>query len=105
MVKHINETEFAALKSEPIALVDFSATWCGPCKMLAPVLDGISDLLGDKLKFYNVDVDECGDVAQKFGIISVPTLVVLKNGKEVARQVGFQPGPALKSWIESALSA
>ena len=104
MIKKINEQEFRTnVVNDPVAVVDFSATWCGPCRMLAPVLEEISEQLGDKAKFYNVDVDDDGALAAGFFISSVPTVLILKNGKVAAQSMGFRPGPAMKSWIESNL--
>ena len=104
MVKKVNTQEFQneAMKA-PVAVVDFNATWCGPCRMLAPVIEEVSEQLAGKAKFYNVDVDEAGSLAAGFGIHSVPTVIILKNGKVADISVGFKPGPALKSWIESNL--
>lgn len=104
MITKINEQEFQTkVMNEPAAVVDFSATWCGPCRMLAPVLEQLSEELGSKVKFYNVDVDDDGALAAGFFISSVPTVLLLKNGKVVDRSIGFQPGPAMKSWIERNL--
>ena len=104
MVKKINEQAFEneAMKAAA-AVVDFSATWCGPCRMMAPVLEEISEKLADKVSFYNVDVDEAPRLAAKFGISSIPCLVLLKNGKAVDQSVGFRPGPQISAWIESKI--
>ncbi len=104
MITKIGEKEFQNnVVNDAVAVVDFSATWCGPCRMLAPVLEGISDELAGKANFYNVDVDEAGELAAGFGISSVPTVLILKNGKVADQSIGFKPGPAMKSWIESHL--
>ena len=104
MITKVNEQEFKTkVMKDAAAVVDFSATWCGPCRMLAPVLEGISDELAGKANFYNVDVDEAGELAAGFGISSVPTVLILKNGKVADQSIGFKPGPAMKSWIESHL--
>ena len=104
MVKKIDEQGFRnEAEKDAVAVVDFSATWCGPCKMLAPVIEQVSEQLGDKVKFYNVDVDDAPDLAGEFGINSVPSVLLLKNGRLVDQSVGFRPGPALKSWIEGNL--
>jgi len=101
MVKKVNVQEFEneAMKA-PVAVVDFSATWCGPCRMMAPVLEEISDKLGDKVSFYNVDVDESPELAMRYGVQSIPCLVILKEGKAVDQSVGFRPGPQVTAWIE-----
>ena len=102
MVKKVNGQEFEdeVLKA-PAAVVDFSATWCGPCRMMAPVLEEISETMGEKVKFYNVDADEVPALAMKYGIQSIPCLIVLKNGEAVDRSVGFLPGPQITAWIKS----
>lgn len=104
MIRKINEQEFVnEVSKEAVAVVDFSATWCGPCKMLAPVLEQLSEEMAGKVNFYNVDVDDDSDLAAGFGISSVPTVLMLKEGKVVDQSVGFRPGPAMKSWIEKNL--
>ncbi len=92
-LKHLNEKEFEELVSnakKPV-LVDFFATWCGPCKMLAPVLESVKDEVGDTAEIYKVDIDGCMDLAKSFGIMSVPTMIVFKDGQEVNRLVGLRP--------------
>ena len=104
MVKKINAQEFESMaKQDDIAVVDFSATWCGPCRMLAPVLEEISEKLGDKVKFYNVDVDEVPQLAMAYRVNSVPCVVMMKKGAFVDQSIGFRPGPQITSWIESHL--
>ena len=104
MVKKVNGQEFEneAMKAST-AVVDFSATWCGPCRMMAPVLEEISEKLGDQVSFYNVDVDEVPELAMRYGIQSIPCLLVLKNGKAVDQSVGFRPGPQVEAWIKGNL--
>ena len=104
MITKINEQDFQTkVVNDAVAVVDFSATWCGPCRMLAPVLEEISEELAGKANFYNVDVDESNGLAMGFAVSSVPTVLILKNGKVAAQSVGFRPGPAMKSWIEQNL--
>ena len=104
MITKIHEAEFRNnVVNDPVAVVDFSATWCGPCRMLAPVLEEISEEMAGKVNFYNVDVDDDSALAAGFGISSVPTVLLLKEGKVAAQSVGFKPGPAMKSWIEGNL--
>ena len=104
MITKINEQEFKTkVVNDPVAVVDFSATWCGPCRMLAPVLEEISEELGNQAKFYNVDVDEDSALAIGFGISSVPTVLILKKGKVADHSLGFRPGPDMKKWIEGNL--
>ena len=103
MVKKINKEEFEAVKAEKVAFIDFSATWCGPCKMIAPVVEEVSEILGDKVGFYNVDVDENEEISDAYGIMSIPALVVLKEGRQVGMRVGFQQKDALIKFIEQYL--
>ena len=82
------------------AIVDFYADWCGPCKMLSPVIDELSGEL-ENVNFVKVDIDQSMDLAQKFKIVSVPTLKVFKNGEEVDTLMGFMPKEVLKSKVEA----
>ena len=82
----------------PFTVVDFFATWCGPCKMLAPILSEVEKETAD-VAFVRVDVDQAPDLARRFGIMSIPTLVFLKNGEEVGRSVGFLRKPELLTKI------
>ena len=104
MITKINEQDFTTkVVNDEAAVVDFSATWCGPCRMLAPVLEDISEKLGDKVSFYNVDVDESPELAMKYQVSSVPCLVLLKNGELADQSVGFRPETQLTAWIEGNL--
>ena len=105
MAKEITTANFETevLKSEKPVLIDFWATWCGPCKMLAPVLEDVSEEMSDAVSFYNVDVDENPDLAQKFGITSIPALVVLKEGEKAGMQVGFLPKDGVVDFIKSQI--
>ena len=101
MVKKISQAEFEQVKQDELAVIDFSAEWCGPCKMLAPVMEEVSQELGDKASFYNVDVDENMGLAQQYRIVSIPAVLVLKKGEKVDMQIGFQPKPAITELIKS----
>lgn len=101
MVKKISEIEFKEVKEAKMALVDFSATWCMPCKMLEPVLEQVSEELKDSVSFYNVDVDEDVELAQSFGVTSIPALIIIKDGEKKDMQVGFQPKDAIVDFIKS----
>lgn len=103
MVKKISEKEFGQAEAGSAVVVDFSATWCGPCKMLAPVLEELSEEMQGTAEFYNVDVDENPDLAVRFGISSIPALVFMKNGEKVAQQIGFQPKAGIKEFISANL--
>ena len=82
-------------------LVDFWATWCGPCRMVSPIVDELSGEM-ENVKFCKVNVDEASDLAAKFGVMSIPTLIVFKGGEAVARQVGALGKEELKQFIDNA---
>ena len=86
----IKSDEFQKSIEKGVVLVDFFATWCGPCKMLAPILENAEKEIGDKAKIFKMDVDEAGDIAQSFGIMSVPTMIIFKDGKEAERLIGLR---------------
>ena len=100
-VLQIKEAQFEeeVEKVEGKVLVDFWASWCGPCKMLSPVVDQLSGEVED-VKFVGVDVDDSERLAMKYGISSIPCLILFENGAEVKRSVGFQPKPALKQFLQ-----
>ncbi|MGI5842338.1 MAG: thioredoxin [Christensenellales bacterium] len=89
----INETQFQekVLNSDKLVLVDFFATWCGPCHMVAPILDQISKESDGSYEIYKVDVDENESLARKYGIMSIPTMILFKDGKQVDKVMGFRP--------------
>lgn len=101
MVKKIENNNMSEVLESSLAFVDFSATWCGPCKMLAPVLEEVSDELSGKLDFFNADVDANEELALKYGIQNIPALVIFKNGEIVGRSVGFQSKEKLKAFINA----
>ena len=104
MTQHFNRESFdQALASGKPVLVDFWATWCGPCRMMAPVIDELAADYDGKVIVGKVDVDEEGDIAQQYGIMSIPTLILFKNGKAVSQQVGARPKAAVAQMIDAAL--
>ena len=102
MAKIINSNEFNNTVESGVVVVDFFATWCGPCKMLAPVFEELSEELTDVI-FVKVVIDQSMDLAQKFRIVSVPTMKIFKNGEEVDTLMGFMPKDVLKSKVEAHL--
>ncbi|GKU81510.1 thioredoxin [Niallia sp. NCCP-28] len=94
-ITHATDQNFETETGSGVVLVDFWAPWCGPCKMIAPVLEELDAELGDKAKIVKVDVDENQGSASKFGVMSIPTLLVFKDGEVVDKVVGFQPKEAL----------
>ncbi|WP_099189440.1 thioredoxin [Tepidibacter mesophilus] len=105
MIKVINTNDFnkEVESDNGVVVVDFFAEWCGPCKMLAPVFENLDEEIGDKVKFMKVDIDRDINLAEKFQITSVPTMIVFKNGKPVDTITGFRPKDMIKSQIETHL--
>lgn len=90
-IKILKTEEFDSevLKSDKITIVDFFATWCMPCRALAPILENAKGELGDKVNVVKIDVDESEQIARKYGVMSIPTMVFIKDGKELDRMVGL----------------
>jgi thioredoxin 1 len=95
--------ESEVLKSASPVVVDFWAEWCGPCRMIAPALEEIAGSLGEKVKIVKLNVDENPQTAAKYGIQSIPTLMIFKNGNMSSRQIGAAPKQKLEQWITSAV--
>jgi thioredoxin 1 len=97
----VSDASFQAdvLDATKPVLVDFWAEWCGPCRMIAPALEEIAEQLGEKVKIVKLNVDENPNTAAKYGIMSIPTLMMFKNGEIASRQVGAQPKQKLAQWI------
>ena len=98
-ITHATDQTFQEETGSGVVLVDFWAPWCGPCKMIAPVLEELDGEMGDSVKIVKVDVDENQGSASKFGVMSIPTLLVLKDGEVVDKVVGFQPKEALSELL------
>lgn len=102
-MKIVDSNEFKNEIESGVTIVDFFATWCGPCKMLAPVLEGLSNDMEGKAKFIKVDIDQSLDLANQFQISSVPTMVIFKDGEKVEQLVGFLPKERIQEAIEKNL--
>ncbi|MEP9352702.1 thioredoxin [Xanthobacter sp. KR7-65] len=91
------------LNSSAPVIVDFWAEWCGPCRMVAPILEEVSGEMGEKIRIVKLNVDENPQTASKYGIMSIPTLLLFKDGKIASRQVGAAPKAKLVQWINGAI--
>ena len=103
--KAVTDASFAAdvLQSDKPVLVDFWAEWCGPCKMIGPSLEELSEEMGDRVTIAKMDIMENTDVPGQIGVQSIPLMVLFKDGKQVAQKLGAAPKSQLKSWLESVL--
>lgn len=103
-ITEVNVSNFDALLANDLpVLIDFWAPWCGPCRMVSPIVGQLADELDGRLVIGKCNVDENQDIAMKYGVMSIPTLVILKGGQEVNRIVGAMPKPALTAEIEKSL--
>lgn len=95
--------ESEVIKASGPVVVDFWAEWCGPCRMIAPALDEIATAMGEKVKIVKLNVDENPQTASKYGIMSIPTLMIFKGGQIASRQIGAAPKQKLQQWITAAV--
>jgi len=103
LIKKIDDENFSQTISNEVVLVDFFAEWCGPCRMLAPILDALAEELDGKVTFGQIDVDQSPKTTTTFQITSVPTLILFKKGKEMNRIVGLKDQETLKKIIMQAM--
>jgi thioredoxin 1 len=105
MTQEINDSEFeqkVTNSTEPV-LIDFWAEWCGPCKMLSPVIDQLSEEMKGKIKIVKMNIDENPETPSSLGVRSIPTLMIFKDGKQISSKVGAHPKNKLKEWIDSSI--
>lgn len=104
MVQYVTTAELKELlKGDKPVVCDFWATWCGPCRMLAPVFEDVSDKLENEAVFVKIDVDENEDAAMEYGISSIPNVILFKNGKPAANNLGFIPEAQLEAFVKNNL--
>ncbi|MBM3296914.1 MAG: thioredoxin [Candidatus Aminicenantes bacterium] len=103
----VNEGDFEkqVIEADTPVLVDFWAPWCGPCRMLTPVLESLSAKLNGQVRFVKLNTDESFSLAKKYGIMAIPTLIVFSGGRETQRLTGFLPENELEAWVRQALAA
>lgn len=101
-LKEVNAENFedSVTKTDNVVLIDFYASWCGPCRMLSPIIEELNEEIGDSVDMYKVNIDDNLEIAKQQNVLSVPTLILFKNGEEVSRLVGLRQ----KSQIKEAIS-
>lgn len=102
-LKYLNDDNFQDTINKGVTLVDFYADWCGPCRMIAPIVEELAKELNGKATIAKLDVENAPKTSQNFQVTSIPTIILFKNGKEVQRVIGVKDKTALKKMIESAL--
>jgi thioredoxin 1 len=103
LIKHLGDDNFSDSISDGVILVDFSAQWCAPCRMIVPILEQIAEELQGRALVAKVDIDEAEDTAKKFNITSVPTLILFKDGSEINRTVGLKDEESLREFVSEVL--
>lgn len=104
MTVSINDANFKEVVKEGITFVDFWAPWCGPCKMLSPIIDDLSKKYEGKINIVKINIDDNKMVASQYGIMSIPTMVLFKDGKAIEKISGFHPAQALDDYLSTKVS-
>ena len=99
-MEHLNEKNFEEKIKNGVVLIDFYASWCGPCRMLAPILEDVQVNFGDKVQIHKVDVDDNEKLARSFGIMSIPTLILFENGQQKEKHVGLMMQDEIEEMLE-----
>ena len=102
-MEQLNSNDFESKTKGKACIIDFWAEWCGPCRMLAPAFEELSKDYKGKLEFFKLNTEEAGDITSRFSVMSIPCLIILKDGKEIGRIVGFMPKDSLKKKIDGIL--
>lgn len=102
-VNVINNDDLGAVEAAKVALLDVWATWCGPCKMIAPVVEALSEEYAGQVEFFKADADENRGIVKKFRVMSIPNILLFKDGQLVDRHVGFQSAEELRGWFTDNL--
>ena len=103
MTRVLTSADFDSAIASGVTLVDMYAVWCGPCQAIAPIVEELSHEYEGKANITKLDVDASGDIAQRYGVMSIPTVVIFKDGQEVNREVGFKPVDAYRGILQSYL--
>ncbi len=100
-IKIITNNDTTELEAAKIAFLDIFATWCGPCKAIAPIVEELSEEFDGKVEFFKADSEENSELAKKFRVMSIPNLMIFKDGKVASRRVGFQEADELRAWLQA----
>ncbi|MCL2342675.1 MAG: thioredoxin [Firmicutes bacterium] len=98
-VYHLTKDNFDETIARGKSMVDFWASWCGPCKMLSPIIEAVAEKQGDAVKVCKVDIDAEPELANRFGILTIPTVIIFEDGEEVTRSIGVRPQAALEALL------
>lgn len=102
-IKYLNDDNFQSTVDHGVTLVDFYADWCGPCRMIAPIVEALAEDMKDSAQIAKLDIEKAQKTTSDFGVTSIPTIIIFKEGKEVNRLVGIQNKPSLEKAIKNAM--